>query len=351
LSASSACSACSALFSSRSFQPPARRPRNSCTRREGKASAMPIRRYLRVSKYTVLETRIYLENPGLLNTWFLHPRDPVLPRVKGAVVKDVVTGDGFEVVMFMTEGGTRHAVLSKTRLFSKKEKAGKVKANSARLAGLSGEGVGEGEGEGGLYTGDDEVVVRRESDEEEEEVELGDIPMAGGGDGVEARDGSGRRRSRRNRSARGGGGRGGGGDEDDAFVVDSDDSGDGDGGEGGEIGGRDEDGDNKKPLTRTTYDGFTIFSKALCLIVKRTDGGGRRTGGGGESTTTSTRSTRVEVLAEEVGGGGGGGGARGEGRGGAKGGKDGKDVGGAPGLMEEWITMTQVSRRDRELGE
>ena len=40
----------------------------------------PIRRYLRISKYSVLECRIYLENPAD-NRWLLNPREPVLPRV------------------------------------------------------------------------------------------------------------------------------------------------------------------------------------------------------------------------------------------------------------------------------
>ncbi len=41
----------------------------------------PIRRYLRISKYSVLECRIYLDNPGLAQSWLLNPRNPVLPRV------------------------------------------------------------------------------------------------------------------------------------------------------------------------------------------------------------------------------------------------------------------------------
>lgn len=41
----------------------------------------PIRRYLRITKYSVLECRIYLDNPALAQAWLLHPRDPVLPRV------------------------------------------------------------------------------------------------------------------------------------------------------------------------------------------------------------------------------------------------------------------------------
>jgi hypothetical protein len=41
----------------------------------------PIRRYLRITKYSVLECRIYLDNPALAQSWLLNPRDPVLPRV------------------------------------------------------------------------------------------------------------------------------------------------------------------------------------------------------------------------------------------------------------------------------
>lgn len=41
----------------------------------------PIRRYLRISKYSVLECRIYLDNPALAHSWLLNPRNPILPRV------------------------------------------------------------------------------------------------------------------------------------------------------------------------------------------------------------------------------------------------------------------------------
>ena len=50
------------------------------------ASVMaPIRRYLRITKYSVLECRIYLDNPALAESWLLNPRNPVLPRVIEAV--------------------------------------------------------------------------------------------------------------------------------------------------------------------------------------------------------------------------------------------------------------------------
>lgn len=41
----------------------------------------PVRRYLRISKYSVLECRIYLDNPALVQSWLLNPRNPILPRV------------------------------------------------------------------------------------------------------------------------------------------------------------------------------------------------------------------------------------------------------------------------------
>lgn len=45
----------------------------------------PIRRYLRITKHSVLEVRVYLDNPALSNTWLLNSRDPVLPRVMETV--------------------------------------------------------------------------------------------------------------------------------------------------------------------------------------------------------------------------------------------------------------------------
>lgn len=41
----------------------------------------PLRRYLRISKYSVLECRIYLDNPALAQSWLLNPRHSVLDRV------------------------------------------------------------------------------------------------------------------------------------------------------------------------------------------------------------------------------------------------------------------------------
>jgi hypothetical protein len=56
------------------------RPRPCATH----SNMAPIRRYLRISKYSVLECRIYLESPSD-SRWLLDSRDPVLPRVIAAV--------------------------------------------------------------------------------------------------------------------------------------------------------------------------------------------------------------------------------------------------------------------------
>lgn len=45
----------------------------------------PLRRYLRITQYSVLECRIYLDNPALAESWLLNSRDPVLPRVMESV--------------------------------------------------------------------------------------------------------------------------------------------------------------------------------------------------------------------------------------------------------------------------
>jgi hypothetical protein len=45
----------------------------------------PIRRYLRISKYSVLECRIFLENPADESRWLLNEKDPALSRIFEAV--------------------------------------------------------------------------------------------------------------------------------------------------------------------------------------------------------------------------------------------------------------------------
>jgi len=45
----------------------------------------PVRRYLRITKYSVLEVRIYLDRPADADAWLLKRDNPALPRVIQAV--------------------------------------------------------------------------------------------------------------------------------------------------------------------------------------------------------------------------------------------------------------------------
>jgi hypothetical protein len=45
----------------------------------------PIRRYLRITKYSVLECRIYLDSPAPPESWLVRKNDPALPRIIEAI--------------------------------------------------------------------------------------------------------------------------------------------------------------------------------------------------------------------------------------------------------------------------
>ncbi|RAH52558.1 hypothetical protein BO85DRAFT_198426 [Aspergillus piperis CBS 112811] len=224
----------------------------------------PIRRYLRISKYTVLESRIYLENPSDIR-WLLNARDAVLPRVfaairplvlpklreenerlfakkKGKPVKDVISEEEFEVALFLRESRTRHSLLTRHKEFGEEEEGG-----YAVRRGMGG-GSDSGAAGGGILI---------ESDEEEG-LEMRDIPQASGGDdddddddnaagGKRQRDDADwqsddspqRRRTLKRRK------------DDGTLSRDAD------------------DGDDKKMRFRTNYEGFNIYGWVLCLLVTR----------------------------------------------------------------------------------
>ncbi|GLI73725.1 hypothetical protein PoHVEF18_001946 [Penicillium ochrochloron] len=206
----------------------------------------PIRRYLRISKYSVLECRIYLDSPSD-SRWLLNPRDPVLPRVfaaiqplvlpklreenerlwsrkKGKPVKDVIAEDEFEVAIFLRESRTRHALLTRNKTFhepdSKKNK--KVKPEP-------GEDLTE-DSAGPAQSARAEVIL--DSDDSEAEVDLRNIPEA-------AEDDNGP----------------------EAITL-------------SEIGGEPQTGeepagDEKKLRFSTHYESFNITGWVLCLLITR----------------------------------------------------------------------------------
>ncbi|KAK3905081.1 hypothetical protein C8A05DRAFT_13076 [Staphylotrichum tortipilum] len=303
----------------------------------------PIRRYLRITKYSVLECRIYLDNPALAQSWLLNPRDPILPKVIESVrplvlpklreekererskkknkkrsIKDVVVEDDFEVSIFLTETDTRHSLLHKTKLFRDKIQT-RLTSNSSKLMGASQDepiDLDDGAYAQGTAAAADVPIRLEEEDDGDAVANLADIPMA---DGTPARSESTNRRPKRRRDPRGHGHESEGAHVE---VVDSDSSGDklfeGDDGDGGssEDEAEDEDDsddagtrqppskrrretaperdDKKKMALDISYEGFAIYGRVLCLVVKRRgDGGGGPTGGGTSAARSGSNKSQT----------------------------------------------------------
>ncbi|KAK4545472.1 hypothetical protein LTR36_002822 [Oleoguttula mirabilis] len=239
----------------------------------------PIRRYLRITKYSVLEVRIYLDKPSDA-PWLLSARDNVLPRVieevrpkvlpklreenenakkkgskKNRGIKDVVAQEDFEVTIFLTELSTRHSLLTKQKQFTSKPA---LKSTGTKLTGWL------NTSENPIHIEDDGKPPAVLQEDADNGLELRDLPGADGGS---------KRKS-------------GGADEADTLFVSSDDedffqtqrqrtpkrrkraaakdvSPDVPEPE-------DELQDDKKKLAlNTSYDGFSIYGRILCLVVKR----------------------------------------------------------------------------------
>jgi hypothetical protein len=245
----------------------------------------PIRRYLRITKYSVLEVRIYLEKPSDA-PWLLSTRDPVLSRVIDEVrpkvlpklreenenakkkggkkkkgIRDVASQEDFEVVMFLTEGLTRHSLITKQKQFANKPK---IQPTGNKLTGW----LNNSENPITLEDNDDVPASLRE---EESEVgpSLDDIPALADKGKRKVDDGL---------------------VDDDPLFVSSDDEGTfqtqrvapskrrkGTRQRGNEADREEEaeaefegvEDDKKKMTLNTTYDGFSIYGRILCLIVKR----------------------------------------------------------------------------------
>ncbi|MCJ1306443.1 hypothetical protein MMC25_000085 [Agyrium rufum] len=220
----------------------------------------PVRRYLRITKHSVLEVRIYLDNPADAQRWLLNPRDPMLPQVMEAVrplvlpklreenernrgkpgkrkgVKDTVVQDDFDVSIFLTELSTRHSILTKQKFF--REKAKKLQSNSDKLTGTQKDPVNVEDGA--------MPQILREAEDEDMSIDLKKLPMTS--ETWEA-------------------------DHNPHIISDESDTGDiGETGQEGDSIGRfpEEADDKKKKLAmNTTYDGFSIYGRILCLVVKR----------------------------------------------------------------------------------
>ncbi|KAJ5523175.1 hypothetical protein N7513_012719 [Penicillium frequentans] len=197
----------------------------------------PIRRYLRISKYSVLECRIYLDNPSD-SRWLLNSQDPVLPRVfevirplvlpklreenerrlfrkKSKATKDVIAEDDFEVGIFLRESRTRHSLLTRHKTF---DQAGKMEENEDSKKML------------GAADAVNPEVIDSDSDPE---FDLRDIPEAND-DGSAPHDSSSRKRKRQA-----------------SDLMET------------------ENKDEKKLGFSTHYESFNISGWVLCLLISR----------------------------------------------------------------------------------
>lgn len=260
----------------------------------------PIRRYLRITKFSVLEVRIYLHKPSDAS-WLLSSRDNVLARIiqevrpkvlpklreenenskqktKGSKkkrgIKDVASQDDFEVSIFLKETASRHSLLTKRKEFSQKPK---LRSNGKGLTGWLGAGNGGERKEDAIDLEEaNEVPQILREEEQDEVVDLSAIPEVG----------EKKRSGRKRKSAEVDGGEGEGQDEDEALFVSSSDEEffatqraqpakkrrkRAEDEEEVEQGGEDdEELDDKKKMTLdTNYDGFSIYGRILCLIVTR----------------------------------------------------------------------------------
>ncbi|KAM0127301.1 hypothetical protein ACHAP3_008869 [Botrytis cinerea] len=205
----------------------------------------PIRRYLRISKYSVLECRIYVDNPALAESWLLNPRNPVLPRVIEKVRPLVLPKLREEQERSKSKGKKKGVkdVVSDDR----NKKA--LQSNSDKLTGNTNDAP--------IEVADGPAIVREAS---EESFSLQDIPEVGNDSDLFVSEDEGPRGSKRSRIGR--------------------DSTDSDFGplakrrKDGEI-SEDDDDDKKKMAMDTSYDGFSVNGRVLCLVVKRKDKKGK----------------------------------------------------------------------------
>ncbi|KAK5657034.1 hypothetical protein OQA88_3560 [Cercophora sp. LCS_1] len=258
----------------------------------------PIRRYLRITKYSVLEVRIYLENPALTQSWLLNPRDPILPKVIQSVrplvlpklreeqerersnkknkkksIKDVVVEDDFEVSIFLTGTDTRHSILHKTRIFRDKTQT-KLTSNSSKLTG--------GDSLDAAIDVDAHVPdVSVLAEDDDEPIALDSIPV------VDETATASRPKRRRQSTAQVDPGSEAeepvfqtvsDSSDDELFVHDSDSDGppppkrrrDKGKDKGKDKEGETQPDDEKKKMSvDISYEGFAIYGRVLCLVIKR----------------------------------------------------------------------------------
>jgi hypothetical protein len=193
--------------------------------------------------------------------------------------------DDFEVSIFLTETSTSHAMLTKQKTFSTKPK---LESNAKKLT----EWTGGANTDTAIRVDEGDEVPAVLLEEDGEEVSLQDIPELDTA-------GSGTKRSR-----------GEDNDDNDHIFVQSEDDDDDEEEDPApkrrkkkakvtdETSKEQEDEDKKKLGMKTSYEGFSIYGRILCLIVKRK---GVKKSAGGNSAGTQMLENWVSTQADNEG--------------------------------------------------
>lgn len=196
--------------------------------------------------------------------------------------------------IFLTDNSSPHSLLTKQKTFRDKPR---MKSNSGKLTGWLTSGDTSDRPVDVDAGGQDAPIAIREEDEEDAPPALSDIP--------EARDETSRSTKRRRREGSG----------DDHFVNDdSNESEDADDApvkrnrkrsQARDVAGdkdTDELDDKKKLALNTSYDGFSIYGRILCLVVKRKGPAGRTSGGTTTQGTANTQQMMESWVSTQVAG-------------------------------------------------
>lgn len=156
--------------------------------------------------------------------------------------------------MFLTETSTRHSLLTKHKHFREKAPP-MMQSNSTRL-------IGETDLTPVHVDAETAAPLHGEQDSDDEGARLAEVPLA-----------EPRARRKRQRNVETSGEDGETADEDGAaseIEIDSDAQ--EPASKRPRPDGRDDDGDKKKMAMDVSYEGFAIYGRVLCLVVKKRDG-------------------------------------------------------------------------------
>jgi len=199
--------------------------------------------------------------------------------------------EDFEVSIFLTNVSTRHSILFRQKHFEQDTES-RLKSNSAKLMGLTNEAPIEID-EGGAESDIEPILVHEDSDEQDDGLMF--VPEAPATQSLEPEaelrvSRTGHKRIRNTTES----------DSDSDFFETHQDPKDQD----GALPTHGQEDDKKKLALTVSYDGFSIYERILCLVVKKRDAGKGK-----------EKESRVESSAGQM-------------------------------MMEEWIASTQMVQED-----